>query len=520
MNGVVSSLMRALSRLGGMWLSPRRTLRALAAGQGGGPVEALALYAAVQVCVASRLLYKSLMLAGEAPDIARRRATDALWSLSRNDLALLAVVAVSLVSLGLLLNARARRRGRVPRLSARGLAAAAAYLALPLVLLKAIGAVTMWLGADQWWLPHHPVDSYVVVVKQQVDWGRFWLKCAVAYGPSALLLADLVVALVRDRVQDAPLDEGFLRPALGLTSLCLVVFVGFGAVADVASERATLRPTLPGDRLPSMPLPWLRSPEGEAARRFDAADYSGKVLVLDFWASWCAPCRRSMPELDALQKELADEGLVVVGVNREPRDRPAALAALEELGVSFPSAVDSRGFGERLGLTSLPTSYVVDRKGVLRHLHLGYTDVARIRVEVEALLDEPVRTAEERQARAVNVSGARRHGPGPPRMAPEGAAPMWTRYIAQNPDTPARTIEGEAIVITPHDSTLHTLNETATFIWDRADGTRTLADIAEEMLGEFEVDESTLKADALAFVEEAVAKGLMQASDEPAKGAP
>lgn len=97
---------------------------------------------------------------------------------------------------------------------------------------------------------------------------------------------------------------------------------------------------------------------------------------------------------------------------------------------------------------------------------------------------------------------------------------MWTRYIAQNPDTPARTIEGEAIVITPHDSTLHTLNETATFIWDRADGTRTLADIAEEMLGEFEVDESTLKADALAFVEEAVEKGLMQVSDEPAKGAP
>jgi hypothetical protein len=97
---------------------------------------------------------------------------------------------------------------------------------------------------------------------------------------------------------------------------------------------------------------------------------------------------------------------------------------------------------------------------------------------------------------------------------------MWTRYIAQNPDTPARTIEGEAIVITPHDSTLHTLNTTATFIWDRADGTRTLADIAAELIGEFEVDEETLRADALAFVEEAVAKGLMQVSDEPARAVP
>lgn len=92
---------------------------------------------------------------------------------------------------------------------------------------------------------------------------------------------------------------------------------------------------------------------------------------------------------------------------------------------------------------------------------------------------------------------------------------MWTRYIAQNPDTPARTIDGEAIVITPHDSTLHTLNETATFIWDRADGTRTLEDIAREMAGEFDVAEEVLREDALAFVEEAVSKGLMHATEGP-----
>lgn len=92
---------------------------------------------------------------------------------------------------------------------------------------------------------------------------------------------------------------------------------------------------------------------------------------------------------------------------------------------------------------------------------------------------------------------------------------MWTRYVAQNPDTPARTIDGEAIVITPHDSTLHTLNETATFIWDRADGTRTLEQISAEMLAEFEVDEETLRADALAFVEEAVQKGLVLVTDTP-----
>ena len=94
---------------------------------------------------------------------------------------------------------------------------------------------------------------------------------------------------------------------------------------------------------------------------------------------------------------------------------------------------------------------------------------------------------------------------------------LWTLYPAQNPDTPARTIDGEAVVITPHDSTLHTLNETATFIWDRADGTRTLQTIAKELVEEFDVDDETARNDAEAFVRSAVEKGLMRIQDAPKK---
>lgn len=95
---------------------------------------------------------------------------------------------------------------------------------------------------------------------------------------------------------------------------------------------------------------------------------------------------------------------------------------------------------------------------------------------------------------------------------------MWSLYIRQNPDTPARTIDGEALVITPEDSKLHTLNDTATYIWDRADGTRTLEAIAAEMVDEFEVDLATLRADAVAFVEDAVRRGLILTSESPASG--
>lgn len=89
------------------------------------------------------------------------------------------------------------------------------------------------------------------------------------------------------------------------------------------------------------------------------------------------------------------------------------------------------------------------------------------------------------------------------------------KFIAQNPDTPARTIDGEAVVITPHDSTLHTLNGTATFIWERADGTKTLGQICGELIETFDVDEGTAKKDAGSFVQEAVDKGLMLTGDAP-----
>lgn len=95
---------------------------------------------------------------------------------------------------------------------------------------------------------------------------------------------------------------------------------------------------------------------------------------------------------------------------------------------------------------------------------------------------------------------------------------MWNTYIRQNPDTPARTLDGEAIVITPDDSVLHTLNDTATFIWDRADGTRTLQAIADQMREEFDVDPDTLQREAVAFVEDAVKRGLLLASEKPAPG--
>lgn len=92
---------------------------------------------------------------------------------------------------------------------------------------------------------------------------------------------------------------------------------------------------------------------------------------------------------------------------------------------------------------------------------------------------------------------------------------MWNMYPAQNPDAPARTVAGEAVVITPHDSVIHSLNETATFVWDRADGRKTLAAILEEFREVFDVELAVLEADVSNFVQEAQARGMLSLHEAP-----
>jgi hypothetical protein len=92
----------------------------------------------------------------------------------------------------------------------------------------------------------------------------------------------------------------------------------------------------------------------------------------------------------------------------------------------------------------------------------------------------------------------------------------WHRYVLRGPDTPGRDVAGEVVVVTARDSVLHSLNATATFVWDRADGTRTLEQIAAAMLDEFDVDPATLRRELVDFVDTAVSRGLLLLADAPA----
>jgi thiol-disulfide isomerase/thioredoxin len=116
----------------------------------------------------------------------------------------------------------------------------------------------------------------------------------------------------------------------------------------------------------------------------------GKVVVLDFWATWCKPCRASFPKLAELYRAHRARGLEVVGVAEEPAG-PQISAFLRQTGASFPICTDPAGAAQQSPwqILELPTEVVIDRRGVVRHRHSGAGDFKSLAAEVEALLAEP-----------------------------------------------------------------------------------------------------------------------------------
>lgn len=114
----------------------------------------------------------------------------------------------------------------------------------------------------------------------------------------------------------------------------------------------------------------------------------GKVVLLNFWASWCGPCLTEMPEFMAWQRQFAGQGLQVVGISMD--DHAAAARKLaNKLKVDYPIAMGDPELGRRFGgVLGLPLSFVIDRKGKVRAVYQGIYNLKTMQAQIKALLAE------------------------------------------------------------------------------------------------------------------------------------
>ncbi len=117
------------------------------------------------------------------------------------------------------------------------------------------------------------------------------------------------------------------------------------------------------------------------------SDYSGKIVILNFWASWCVPCRIEIPQLIDLYNRYRDRGVQVLGIAVDPAGPEALRAFSDELNVNYPMLVgDEKTFYEFGGLVGLPTTFVIDQHGTILSRHMGLVDPSIFEKQILVLL--------------------------------------------------------------------------------------------------------------------------------------
>jgi thiol-disulfide isomerase/thioredoxin len=160
---------------------------------------------------------------------------------------------------------------------------------------------------------------------------------------------------------------------LACTAVC---FIGFLPVTGISSA--------PGDAAPPFSLPTL-----DTAQEISLADFRGKVVYLDFWASWCGPCRKSLPLYEEMKEQFSPERFQIVAINLD-EDRQDAVRFLEQHPVSYTVLLDPAGTtASQWQMQAMPTSFLLDGEGRVIKSWAGFypSHLEDIENEIRAALE-------------------------------------------------------------------------------------------------------------------------------------
>ncbi|HEX9724342.1 MAG TPA: TlpA disulfide reductase family protein [Vicinamibacteria bacterium] len=168
---------------------------------------------------------------------------------------------------------------------------------------------------------------------------------------------------------------------------------GFFLAAVPIAALLLLSPAASAQDLDGKPAPEF-SLKNMTGKTVSLSDYEGKVVLLDFWAVWCGPCKTSLPFLETLRKKYARHGFEVVGLHVDDRRPPLdqVMSYLRDRNVSYTNLISTFEVDEAFQLAGVPTSFVIGRDGTVQRTHIGFdakTTPAKIEAQVRDVLGLP-----------------------------------------------------------------------------------------------------------------------------------
>lgn len=173
------------------------------------------------------------------------------------------------------------------------------------------------------------------------------------------------------------------RNLLRLALVAGVIVTSFVTVVSQlqADADAKTKPDAPLKRAPDWELKDLNG------KTVKLSDFKGKVVILDFWATWCGPCEMEIPSFVALQKKYRDQGLVVIGASLDEGEPKQIKSFVERLAINYPIVMADKTIADAYGgIEAIPATFVIDRQGMIVRKHVGYSDQAQFEAEIKPLL--------------------------------------------------------------------------------------------------------------------------------------
>jgi peroxiredoxin len=193
---------------------------------------------------------------------------------------------------------------------------------------------------------------------------------------------------------------GFLVRRLTLASAVVGAAALLGWTACSKSELPTVAGSMSKieDQKPAPDFS-LKDADGKVVH---LSDYHGKVVLLDFWATWCGPCKIEIPWFEEFERKYKDRGLAVVGVAEDDEGWPVVMPFLKDHSVNYRVIRDDDGkTADRFSVEAFPTTLLIDRNGQITATHVGLTSRKEFEDAIEQLLQVPARSRLDSHSNAI-----------------------------------------------------------------------------------------------------------------------